>query len=327
MLGVEIESIEYGTSPKIVKITTNSKKLSTFLSFDDASKRLSLKQNEFILGDTKEGFKKINFISLPHLLIAGTTGGGKSVFFKQTLTGLLSSTNHLQMYLIDLKGGLEFSDFKNFSNVKIVKNIDEAASLLQKIDNEMMKRFDLLESKNKKEIDPERDKNDRIIVAVDEASVLYANKDKYSEDYESSIAARNFTDRIAKLGRAAGIHLILATQKVSKETVNTSIQENISARMCFRMNTLQGSLALLGDKSAMELPAISGRGIWSHGSDSFEVQVPFIDDHIINKKAKQLKEDYQFKDKENFSVLIGEENDHASSKKLQTIIETGKSFE
>jgi len=316
MIKLEIETITIGTNPSIIKIITNSKRLPFFLNFESAKEQLDLSQGEFILGDSKQGLKKANLTKLPHLLIAGTTGGGKSVFFKQTLLGLLTSSKNIEMNLIDLKGGLEFSDFKCFSNVSIVKSINHAANLLQKIESEMMKRFDYLEKTHRKEIMPERDQMPRIIIAVDEASVLYANMDKYSDDYEDSIVARNLTDKIAKLGRAAAIHLILATQKVSKETISTSIQENISARMCFQMNTLPGSLALLGDKRAIDLPAIAGRGIWSHGNDSFEVQVPFVDERTIRSSITSSNLE-----------PVKVQNQPSNKSKLQDILSIGEQHE
>lgn len=128
-----------------------------------------------------------------------------------------------------------------------------AVQILNAVKAEMDRRFKFLEAKGLKAIDPAQGKFDRIVVAVDEAGELYADKSKHEDDYELTIEAQSLTNSIARLGRAAAIHLILATQKVSKESINTVIQENLSARMCFKMNTLQGSLQVLGSKDAMDL--------------------------------------------------------------------------
>lgn len=288
LLEVPVYNIEYCKNPSFVKITTNSKALPSYLDYQEVKNSLHLEDYEFYLGDSLDGYKKESLVNLPHLFIAGTTGGGKSSFFKQTLMGLLESSDYLQMYLIDLKGGLEFSDFKEVKNTKIVKSIEDSVTILEQINDEMQRRFNYLEKNGFKKINPNRDKLDRIVVAVDEASVLYTSRDKNSFDYDLVIQARELTDKISKLGRSAGIHLILATQKVSKETISTSIQENISARMSFRMNTLQGSLTVFGDKSANDLPAMSGRGIWKFGNDSFKVQAPYIEDTEIKEKCKGL---------------------------------------
>ncbi|WP_207748713.1 hypothetical protein, partial [Clostridioides difficile] len=75
------------------------------------------------------------------------------------------------------------------------------------------------------------------------------------DDYELVQEARFLTEHIAKLSRAAAIHLILATQKVTKETVDTRIQENVSGRMCFKLNTTEGSVRMLGHGKAADLPS------------------------------------------------------------------------
>lgn len=309
LLEVPVHNIGYCKNPSFVKITTNSKELPSYLDYQEIKNSLHLNDYEFYLGDSLDGYKKENLVNLPHLFIAGTTGGGKSSFFKQTLMGLLESSDYLQMYLIDLKGGLEFSDFKEAKNTQIVKSIEDSVTTLEQINDEMQRRFNFLEKNGFKKINPKRDKLDRIVVAVDEASILYASRDKNSFDYDLVIQARELTDKISKLGRSAGIHLILATQKVSKETISTSIQENISARMSFRMNTLQGSLTVFGDKSANDLPSMSGRGIWKFGNDSFQVQAPYIEDIEIKERCKGLN-------KPLFSQMLGFGTSNTEKSKL-----------
>src|SRR5690606_15051130 len=106
------------------------------------------------------------------------------VFFKQVLMSLLRSSPRLQMYLIDLKYGLEMIDFAAAPNVKVAKTPDEAINVLKLVNAEMQRRFEYLEAKGHKHIVPERDDMDRIIVAVDEASVLYAKRNKIDSDYK-----------------------------------------------------------------------------------------------------------------------------------------------
>ena len=224
--------------------------------------------------------------------MAGTTGGGKSVYFKQVLLGLLKSSDHLQMYLIDLKGGLEFRPFSTLPNVKVVKTIEDAVTVLTMVKAEMEARFAHLEDSGKEKITPGRGGFDRIIVGVDEASVLYANAAKDSEDYELIVRARNLTEHIAKLSRAAAIHLILATQKVTRETIDTRIQENMSGRMCFKLNTLEGSLRVLGNGKACDLPSIPGRGFWQLGNDLVEVQAPYVDGESLERGIEEVQEEY-----------------------------------
>lgn len=288
-LGKRIEAIIKNYEQKGVKIILTTKRLATHVPLEKVSGRLKY-DGEFVIGETESGVKVQSIKELPHILIAGSTGGGKSVFLKQMLVGLLKSTPKLQMYLIDLKGGLELIDFKPLSNVRIVKTEKEAVALLRKIVAEMKTRFEYLEKNRLKSINCDRDKKDRIVVAIDESSVLYTKSN--SDDVLSKLVteARSLTDEIAKLSRAAGIHLILATQKVSKETVDTKVQENIAGKVCFKMNTLQGSVAILGNKDAFELPQIAGRGIWSLGSHQVEIQAPILTDKELDQKILELND-------------------------------------
>lgn len=140
--------------------------------------------------------------------------------------------------------------------------------------------------------------------AVDEAGELYAEKSKFDDDFDQAMEAQKITNAIAKLGRAAAIHLILATQKVQKETISTAIQENISARMCFKMNTLHGSLQVLGSKDALELPSIPGRGIWQHGTEQFTVQVPFAGEKDIELAFYQRGLNIAFDSAKNLQSML-----------------------
>ena len=130
----------------------------------------------------------------------------------------------------------------------------------------MKNRLKFLEVKKRKQIIHEKDCKDRIVLGVDECSVLYMNRNRFDNDYEASLEARQLADSIAKLSRAASIHMILATQKLDRQVLPTSVSENISGRLAFRANSLQGSLVVLGSKEASELPEIPGRAIWAFGT-------------------------------------------------------------
>lgn len=303
--GKPIESIKRPNEIRYIEIIFSTKKLPSGIDFNEMAAQKSLKPDQFYVGESMSQLVVSDIKKLPHLMIAGTTGAGKSVFFKQVIASLLRSSSHLQIYFIDLKNGLEAIDFKEAPNVAIAKNTNEALYFLEKVHSEMNKRFKYLESKGFKNIEPLRDKIDRIVIAVDEASELYAEKSKFDDGYELSGQIQNLTNSLARLGRAAGIHLILATQKVNKESINTVIQENISARMCFKMNTLQGSLQVLGNKSAMDLSTIPGRGIWQWGNVECEVQVPYLSGDDVKYICEEVREDFKAGKKNLFQPMIG----------------------
>ena len=288
----DIEEINRFNNPKYVEIILSTKLLPNFVNFLQVSKNLNT-SGSFIVGESKKELVICEIAKLPHMLIAGTTNGGKSHFFKQLLTGILKSTNHLQMYLIDMKGGLEFRDFATLPNVKVAKTIESSVSTLKKVKKEMDARFEYLEKNGMQQIDPEKHPFDRILIGIDEASVLYAQARKDDEDYDLISEARSLTEKIAKLGRAAAINLILSTQKVSKESIDTRIQENITGRMCFKTGTPEGSVRVLGNANAFHLPVIQGRGIWQFGNEECEVQAPYLNTTAMREMLQAIKQDYE----------------------------------
>lgn len=116
-----IESINTNLKKGLIDVTFTTLKLPDSVHYLDIRAQLRLKEASFFLGNSGIGPQQQALRELPHMLIAGTTGSGKSVFFKQALLGILESTPHLQMYCIDLKGGLEMVDFSTAPNVRVVK--------------------------------------------------------------------------------------------------------------------------------------------------------------------------------------------------------------
>lgn len=287
--GKAMEAIAHGENQSRVKIILTSHKLPEKITYEEISNDRPLPENSFYIGQSIEGIQTQCIVELPHMLIAGATGGGKSVFFKQVLVGLMESTKHLQLYALDLKGGLEMADFAAAPNVKVVKEMSQAVALLASVEKEMRARFKYLEANGYREIDTVRDKRDRIIIAVDESSVLFTSLPKSSKDYQSSIEARRILDSLSKLSRAAGINIILATQKLDKQVLPTQVSENISGRMAFKANSVPGSAQVIYTRDAADLPEIKGRGIWLFGSNKSIVQAPFITEKEIKSFARRIK--------------------------------------
>ncbi|MFK7827891.1 MAG: FtsK/SpoIIIE domain-containing protein [Oligoflexales bacterium] len=301
-----IESIKLGPRPGLVLISFNDKKFPDSVKYTDLAASTLLPRDSFFIGQSTEGTITQAISELPHMLIAGTTGSGKSVAFKQILMGLLESSKHLQMYLVDLKGGVEMIDFVKCPNVKVVKTMEDALIVLRMVEKEMKERFRYLEECNRKQIVPEIDKKDRIVVGVDECSVLYMNRPRNDPEYEDALEARQLADSICKLSRAASIHMILATQKLDRQVIPTSVSENISGRLAFRANSLQGSLIVLGSKDACELPEIPGRGIWSFGTKKVTVQAPYIEEKIIKSRSENIAKLFATGKKKLLNPMLGD---------------------
>ena len=311
-----VEEVNEVATPGVFILTVNKNKLGKKYAYEEL-RRQKTEMESFIVGQAGGGIITQKIASLPHLLIAGTTGGGKSNFLKGTLLRLLETSSRIQMYLIDLKGGIEMRVFRRLPNIKVSDTIPEALAILKLVRDEMRRRFEYLNQEGRNEIVPAKDKMDRIIVAIDEASILFSSKAKASDNFKNTLKAREVTDEIAKLGRAAAVHLILATQKVSSKTIDTNIQENVTGKMCFRMNTLQGSLLVLGDKAASILPDIPGRGIWQAGNKQVEVQTPWPSKEMLNESLEYLSG--KFSGKEGDIKMLGEnkkENDGDETRNL-----------
>lgn len=286
-----VESIRVGRMPKFVEITLTTRAIPT-LCYYHKMKELLTNSYSFLVGEGLNGVIVKSIWDFPggHLLIAGTSGGGKSNWFKATLLSLLETSPHAEFFLLDFKGGVEFAPFGKFPNVSVEKDMEGALRKLRMVVSEMNRRFEHLQQVERAAIVPDKDGMNHLFVAVDEASLLYGKVARTDLHFESVAEARQLTNDIAKRGRAASISLILATQKITKETIGTSIQENITGRICFRMNTLQGSMVVLGNKLAMELPDVPGRAFWQCGNEQVEVQAALLKDRDIRKAAEGPKQ-------------------------------------
>lgn len=316
----KVEDIKFSKDRKFVEIYLCSRELPTMIPYSEVTE-MANNESSFLLGESLTGgFLTQKISNLPHLLIGGTTGGGKSVFFKSTILNLLKTTPHLQMYLIDLKKGVEVREFGELPNVTIAKDEHEAVNILEAIKKEMDKRYEYLEkSSQNKFIIPKKDKKDLIVLGIDEASVLYGKTNSNKERKELMVKARELTDDLAKLARAAGIHLIIATQKPIKDSIDTKTLENLPGRMSFKMSTHAGSNSMLGNAKAYSLPDVKGRAIWKGGNKFIEVQTPFISDEEIINEIGVIKEGFENKKYKNFQPLLSIDGEEL---KDQMLLET-----
>ena len=188
----------------------------------------------------------------PHLLVAGTTGSGKSNYL-HTLITCIAGNNNASLFLLDCKR-VEFSVYEKIANV--YKDIEGAyfitAWLLQEMDN----RYKLMEKygvNDIKELRKFMDIKYRVFV-VDELCDLLSDKEA-----KKKIVPRLL--RIAQLGRAAGIHLILATQRPDHTVINGTLKGNIPTRIAFNCASSFDSRVIL-DKTGAEYLTGNGDGLY-----------------------------------------------------------------
>ena len=209
---------------------------------------------EIVLGIDSEGNKLVvDMEKMPHLLVAGTTGSGKSVFLHTLISNFLlkSRTEGVKLYLFDPKF-VEFENYKKYEGLMFmeVKNkYEEVISSFELIKDIMDKRFKFI-SKHKcgsiSEFNKKyKDKLPRIICVVDElADFMLQDRDKSFEQLICAIAAKS---------RAAGIHLVLATQRPSVDVITGLIKANFPVRVCFKVSSHIDSRVVLDYKGAEDL--------------------------------------------------------------------------
>lgn len=238
---------------------------------------------EFLIGQTRSSVLTSSFKDSPHLLVAGQTGGGKSTFLRQFIVHTALQAKETKFLLVDLKGGLEFSIFENRKRFVVVPHVLAAVEELKKIDKVLDFRMAFLKEHNCKDIDDYRKKQDkpagapnleRQVVVVDEAAEMFlAGYHAKAQDIQ---AARAILSRIARQGRAVGVHLVVATQRPDSRSLDPQVKANLTGVICFQMMNDASSIAVLGNGRATDLPKIPGRAIWKNGIELLEVQTPLL---------------------------------------------------
>ncbi len=239
-----------------------------------------LRPTEYIVGKKKSSPLRTELGEVPHLLIAGETGSGKSTFLRQFITGLYLNDPSLALLLVDLKGGLEFSGFRGLPRLQILTDLDSAITGILTSESELDRRFKLLESAQCRDIETynrkhdEKDRLNRLVIIIDEVAELFLTGLSRSDGGLDK--ARTLLNRIARQGRAIGIHLVVATQRPDSRSLDSQIKANLTGVLCFPMVNDASSINVLGNGKATELPHIKGRALWKVGCDTVEVQTPYL---------------------------------------------------
>ena len=223
-------------------------------------KELSKKEISITVGKDVMGKPVfLNLTSMPHLLVAGATGTGKSVFLNAMLLSWLYtySPEDLRIVIVDPKK-LEFVDFlgvPHFLFNKIITEAEEAAALLQYMTEEMDRRYTLFRDARVKKIKEYNElavqngqkKLPYLVILIDEFADLMMATPQIEKSMTASIK------RLAQLARAAGISLIFATQRPSADVISGAIKTNFPARVCFRTSDYTNSQVVLGENGAEKL--------------------------------------------------------------------------
>ncbi|MFC3419676.1 DNA translocase FtsK 4TM domain-containing protein [Salinicoccus hispanicus] len=242
---------------------------------------------------------------MPHLLVAGSTGSGKSVCINGIIISILMNAkpHEVKMMMIDPKM-VELNVYNGIPHLlsPVVTNPQKASDALNRIVSEMERRYDLFSHSNTRNIEaynqfleresetPEKvQKLPYIVVIIDELADLMMVA---SKDVEASIT------RIAQMARAAGIHLIIATQRPSVDVITGIIKANIPSRIAFSVSSQTDSRTIIDSQGAEKL---LGRGdmlfLPSGKSKPIRVQGAFLSDNevsdVVHYITSQMKANYE----------------------------------
>lgn len=309
-------------------------------------KKLMVPLGKSIMGDI--GVCEIN--KMPHMLIAGTTGSGKSVCVNGIICSILmrAKPDEVKLAMVDPKV-VELSCYNGIPHLvcPVVSDPKEASILLKKMVNEMEKRYHMFANTGTKQIegyneyvrrhnkahpDEELDKMPYIVIIIDELSDLMMVAAKEVED---SIL------RITQKARAAGIHLIVATQRPSTEVITGLIKANIPSRISFAVGSgidsrtildQTGAEKLLGKGDMLYLPIGMNSPIRIQGSFIHDNEIEKIISFVKNQQEASydsqftnLEEEKKEEPVEKSASEIREENDDALYNEIvDFVVKTGK---
>lgn len=245
----------------------------------------------YLLGRDRSRSYVGDFSESPHLLVAGETGGGKSAFLRQLITTVKVNHPEAEFHLVDLKGGIEFGHLTRVPGIEVISEVAGVSVALQTIASNIERRIEMLKRKHLNDIKlffasdefrrmplEERRRHTlgrRVFVVVDECAEIFLFG--LGHEAKETRAIRGAMSRITRLGRAVGIHVILATQRPDKNAVDPQVKTNLTSTICYRVHDHGASLAILGSGRATDLPKIPGRAVMRTGADEVEIQTPFLD--------------------------------------------------
>ena len=225
--------------------------------------------------------------SMPHLLIAGTTGSGKSVCINTIIVSLLYklSPDLCKFILIDPKM-LELSTYEGIPHLltPVITDAKKATSALSWTVKEMNSRYKLMSKVGVRNIDgynaKHRLKMPYIVVVVDEMSDLMLVAGKEIE---------NYIQKLSQMARAAGIHIIMATQRPSVDVITGTIKANFPTRISFQVSSKIDSRTILGEQGAEQLLGKGDMLFMSSANRIIRIHGPYVSEQEIERITNSLR--------------------------------------
>ena len=262
------------------------KELLQHSNFTQLDKDLNIALGKNILGQVMV----TNLSKMPHLLVAGTTGSGKSIGIHSIIFSLLFklSPDDLRLILIDPKM-LEMSIYNNIPHLlsPVISDANDAIKILSWCVEEMENRYRIMAGAGVRNIQNYNSSNHKlpyIVIVIDELADLMMSLGKKAE---------NLIARLAQKARAAGIHLILATQRPTAEIITTLIKSNIPSRIAFQVSSKADSRAIIDQSGAENL---LGNGdmlyITAGNSNALRIHGAYVSDNEMQNLTNYLKSNF-----------------------------------
>ena len=274
-------------------------RLGDIISTEEFSIQMKKNSTNLSLGKGIDGSVQVKALeSMPHLLVAGATGSGKSVGINDFIVSLMfqNTPAELKFLMVDPKQvELEMYSGLPYLLAPIVYDSGKAIKLLQWTVEEMEKRYSTLKDQRVRNLDEYNQKMDaegqekmyRIVFIIDEMADMMLSSSANRKEVENCI------NRLAAKARAVGIHLILATQRPSVNVITGLIKANIPTRIAFGVVSEVDSRTILGRKGAEDLVG-KGDMLYMDPSTKFpiRIQAPFVSTEEIERVVSQLRNKY-----------------------------------
>ena len=300
----------YGTQFLGVEVPNEQREAVTIkeLLSNDSFKSTSHKIPLCVGKDISGNIEVIDLSKTPHLLVAGTTGSGKSVFINTLLASLLYkfSPDQLKLILIDPKM-LELSVYNDIAHLlaPVVTEPKKAIITLKWVCKEMERRYSMMNEEGTRSLEgynqQASEKLPYIVVFIDEMADLMMTAGKEVEHY---------VQRLAQMARACGIHLVMATQRPSVDIITGSIKANFPSRISFQVASKYDSRTILGEIGAEQLLGNGDMLMTKNGGNIIRYQSAFISDKEVNKLIKEIKQNQKVEYLEELTQVIANDNEN-----------------
>jgi len=267
-LGITIVKLTYakGKSRVLVYAVPAGDDLPEVLKWKDSY--LSLDSFVLVLGESYTGPVTVNLTHIPHILLGGSTGSGKSVLLKLLLMQALRKG--AEVYIADFKGGVDFPKVWH-EKCRMCFTEEDLCDTLDRLVEELERRKSALKALGCPNIDAYNEIAERplqrLIYACDEVAEVLDKTGRSKEDKELLAQIENRLSTIARLGRAFGIHLILATQRPDANIIPGQIKNNMDFRVCGRADSVLSQIILDNTSAAEQIPKDArGRFITGDGT-------------------------------------------------------------